>query len=229
MIRITKFIEEARSKLYYRQPVYIPGYEYSPWKKWIVLTPVAIIALLIITDYINHKKPIVDTSRNVSLSQTSTPTPSQQSTPKQKQSALKYYSVNRVVDGDTIAVNIDGTVEKVRLIGVDTPETVDPRKLVQCFGIEASNYVKTLLTSKNVALESDGSQGDKDKYNRLLRYVYLSDGTNLNEDIIAKGYGHEYTYNLPYKFQDKFKQAEHDAQTKNIGLWASNACNGKTN
>ena len=127
---------------------------------------------------------------------------------KTSTTSLKYYSVSRVVDGDTIDVSIDGKVKRLRLIGINTPETVDPRKLVECFGVEASNKAKTLLTGKKVSLEGDGSQGELDKYNRLLRYVFLEDGTNINLLMIKEGYAYEYTYNLPYKYQTEFKNAQ---------------------
>lgn len=136
------------------------------------------------------------------------------------------YSVSRVVDGDTIVVNINGQEEKVRLIGVDTPETVDPRKPIQCFGREASDFVKNMLTGKSVRLESDPSQSDRDKYGRFLRYVYLGD-VLVNEEIISSGYGYEYTYHVPYKFQKEFKASQAFAQAGKIGLWSPNTCNGK--
>lgn len=132
--------------------------------------------------------------------------------------------VTRVVDGDTIIVLIDGVSEKVRLIGVDTPETVDPRKPVQCFGKEASAFTKSLLLDTTVKVEADPSQGDRDKYGRLLRYVFLLDGTLVNQKIIAEGYGHEYTYKLPYKYQSEFKDAQRSARESQKGLWASSAC-----
>lgn len=230
MNKITKIIDNARSRLYYSQPVYIPGYEYSPWKKWLIISVVALFMLLIIASFISPNRSIYSNGNtNPNSNQSSAQTPPLQRDIQQVPSDLVYYAVDRVVDGDTIIVTIDGTAERIRLIGVDTPETVDPNKPVECFGPEASNYVKSLLGGKKVGLESDSSQGDKDKYNRLLRYVYLSDGTNVDEDIITKGYGHEYTYNLPYRYQDQFINAEQLAQSKKIGLWASNTCNGNTN
>ena len=136
------------------------------------------------------------------------------------------YPVERVVDGDTLAVEMNGKSVKVRLIGLDTPETVDPRKPVQCFGKEASAKAKELLTGKSIRLEKDASQGEYDKYGRLLAYVYLPDGTLFNKYMIAEGYGHEYTYNLPYKYQKEFKAAEVRARTEKKGLWADGACAG---
>ena len=133
-------------------------------------------------------------------------------------------TVARVVDGDTIIVDINGKNEKIRLIGVDTPETVDPRKPVQCFGKEASVFTKNLLEGKQIRLEGDSSQGDRDKYGRLLRYVFLPDGTFINKEIIAQGYGHEYTYRTPYHYRTDFKTAERNAREKKQGLWAPDAC-----
>lgn len=135
-----------------------------------------------------------------------------------------YVSIVSVVDGDTIKVSIAGETKPIRLIGIDTPETVDPRKPVQCFGIEASNKAKELLLGKSVRLEADQSQGELDKYNRLLRYVFLKDGTSFNKWMIANGYAHEYTYQTPYKYQAEFKVAEQNARNKQLGLWNPTVC-----
>jgi micrococcal nuclease len=147
-------------------------------------------------------------------------------TEEQNLISQKTYPVVKVVDGDTLDVNIDGEIERLRLIGIDTPETVDPRKSVQCFGKEASNKAKELLSGQLVALEADESQGERDKYKRLLRYVFLSDGTNFNQYMISEGFAHEYTYNEPYKYQTEFKQAEIDARNNNKGLWSPETCSG---
>ncbi len=137
------------------------------------------------------------------------------------------HPVVKVVDGDTLAVLMNGKSVTLRLIGLDTPETVDPRKPVQCFGKAASDKAKEMLTGKAVRLEYDASQGTLDKYGRTLAYVFLSDGTNFNQYMIAEGYGHEYTYNLPYKYQSEFKAAEKSAREQKKGLWADGACTGK--
>lgn len=142
--------------------------------------------------------------------------------------ATTYYQVTKVADGDTITVKMGNKKVSVRLIGVDTPETVDPRKTVQCFGKEASAITKKNLLNKKVALESDPTQGDTDKYGRLLRYVLLQDGTNFDKWLISEGYGFEYTYNLPYRYQQEYKDAENAARLSSKGLWASEACNAET-
>jgi micrococcal nuclease len=134
------------------------------------------------------------------------------------------FPVLRVIDGDTIEVNSNGVSEKVRLIGVNTPETVDPRRKVECFGIEASRFVAGILAGTSVSLEADASQGDRDRYGRLLRYVYLPDGTLFNRVIIAEGYGYEYTYNIPYRYMNEFKDTERTAQKLEKGLWAEGVC-----
>ncbi|NTV22409.1 MAG: thermonuclease family protein [Candidatus Yonathbacteria bacterium] len=138
------------------------------------------------------------------------------------------YRVLSVVDGDTLTVDMDGVSQTLRLIGLDTPETVDPRKPVQCFGKEASQKAKNVLTGKRVRIERDVTQGVYDKYNRLLAYVFLEDGTFFNEMMIREGYGHEYTYATPYAYQTLFQEAEHDARANGRGLWAVDACAGDT-
>lgn len=137
------------------------------------------------------------------------------------------YPVTAVSDGDTIKVQIDGKQETVRLIGVDTPETKDPRKPVQCYGKIASAYTTSALMGKSVRLEADDSQQQRDKYGRLLRYVYLSDGTLFNQLLIESGHAYEYTYKVPYQFQSQFKQAAAEAQANQIGLWNPKTCNGQ--
>ena len=140
----------------------------------------------------------------------------------------KLYPVVKVVDGDTLDVNISGEVKRLRLIGIDTPETVDPRKPVQCFGKEASNKAKELLIGKSVGLEKDDSQGDLDKYDRLLRYVFLPDGTNFNLFMISEGYAHEYTYDEAYKYQAEFRAAQQEAENSQRGLWSPETCSGNS-
>ena len=77
-------------------------------------------------------------------------------------------------------------------------------------------------------LEADSTQEERDRYDRLLRYVILEDGTNFNEMMIREGYAHEYTYKVPYKYSIDFKNAEKDARSNQRGLWAEDTCNGDT-
>jgi len=139
-------------------------------------------------------------------------------------SSSELYEVVKVVDGDTIHITIDGKKETVRLIGINTPETVDPRKPVECFGVEASNKAKELLEGKKVRVETDASQGERDKYGRLLAYVFREDGLFVNNYMVAEGYAYEYTYRLPYKYQAEFKAAQQVAEKSGKGLWASGVC-----
>ncbi len=133
------------------------------------------------------------------------------------------YQVVAVVDGDTIKVDYHGKTTSVRLIGVNTPETVDPRKDVECFGEEASQFLRSLLEGKAVRLEPDISQSDRDKYDRLLRYIYL-DGEDVSLTIIQNGYGYEYTYNVPYQKQVRYRAAQTEAENGKRGLWADGVC-----
>jgi micrococcal nuclease len=134
-------------------------------------------------------------------------------------------TVRRVVDGDTVVVS---TGETLRLIGMDTPETVDPRKPVQCFGREASKRAHQLLDGASVRLTYDPTQGRLDKYGRTLAYVWLADGRLYNEVMIADGYAHEYTYAIPYRFQSRFLAAERAARRAERGLWSPTTCAGDT-
>lgn len=141
-----------------------------------------------------------------------------------REAASSEHRVVRTVDGDTLVVAVEGRQEKVRLIGVDTPESVDPRRPVECFGREAARRTAELTDGKRVRLERDTAAGDRDSFGRLLRYVYLEDGTLLNELLIRDGYAHEYTHRRPYEFRQRFKDAERDARQAGRGLWAPNAC-----
>ena len=135
--------------------------------------------------------------------------------------------VTRVVDGDTLVVLIDGKEEKIRMIGINAPESVDPRRKVECFGKEASAELHMLLDGKSVELVADATQDDRDKYDRLLRYVILADGTDINAAMVKEGFAYEYTYRLPYERQKEYKQLQIDAETSGKGLWAKSACDGK--
>ncbi|MDO8657601.1 MAG: thermonuclease family protein [Candidatus Levybacteria bacterium] len=131
----------------------------------------------------------------------------------------KVTKVTKVIDGDTIEVDLgNGNIKTVRYIGIDTPETVDPRKSVQCFGKEASAKNKELVGGGAVGLEKDISETDK--YGRLLRYVYMGD-LLINQFLVAEGYAYSSSYPPDIKYQDKFKVAEQQAKASNKGLWGS--------
>ena len=140
---------------------------------------------------------------------------------------LKNFLITKVVDGDTVDVKSMEEEYRVRLIGINSPESVDPRRPVECYGKEASTYMKSLAYGKNVYLETDDSQAKYDKNGRLLAYVFLEDNNlMLNLKMISDGYAYEYTYNNPYKYQKEFKTAETLARNSKIGLWNNSTCNG---
>lgn len=130
------------------------------------------------------------------------------------------YKVVKFTDGDTISVNMNGTTESVRLIGVDTPETHDPRKEVQCYGETAANFTKQLIGTNAVRLEADPINTNRDRYDRLLRYVYLPDGRLVNAEIIKQGYGFAYTY-FPFTKLEEFKSYQTEAEQQGLGLWGN--------
>lgn len=136
------------------------------------------------------------------------------SSPSATSSSL--YLVTRVVDGDTIVID---TGEKVRYIGMNTPESVDPRKPVECFGKEASAKNKELVLNKKVRLEKDVS--NTDKYGRLLRFVYLENGTFVNLKLVQDGYASVMTVPPNVKFSDDFLSAQKQAREAGLGLWSA--------
>ena len=125
------------------------------------------------------------------------------------------YKVKRVVDGDTIELEEIG---KVRLIGVDTPETKHPRKPVECFGPEASKFTKKMMEGKVARIKYGKKKTGK--YGRVLGYIYLLDGTFLNAEIIKQGYGKAYL-KYPFKYSQEFKEYEEVAQSHGKGLWTA--------
>ena len=133
----------------------------------------------------------------------------------------------RAVDGDTIEVLIDGSKEnvKVRLLGIDTPESVDPRKPVQCFGKEASKYTASLVDGKRVRLDADPKADEVDRYGRLLRNVILANGTDLNASLVADGYAHAYlSFPLDVRRKAELTRLQEDAKLALRGLWNPATC-----
>ncbi len=140
------------------------------------------------------------------------------------------FLVTHVIDGDTFEIE---SGEKVRLIGIDTPETVDPHRLVGCYGPEASNKSKEVLTNQRVRLEKDIT--DKDKYGRILRYVYLvrqdesssaylpQEGATsaifYNDYLVKEGYAKSYPYPPDTKYQELFNRSQMEAKLNKKGLW----------
>lgn len=126
--------------------------------------------------------------------------------------------VTNVVDGDTIDIQLEGQEERVRLLLVDTPETVHPSKPVQPFGPEASNYAKEILTGEEVRVEYDGPK--RDHYDRLLAYIWI-DGENFNQQLLEKGLArYAYVYDPPYSHAETMSEAESHAQQQEKGIWS---------
>lgn len=142
-------------------------------------------------------------------------------TPAALQTDETSITVKRVVDGDTIEM-ADG--RKVRYIGIDAPESVDPRRPVACFGNEAAAENKRLVEGKSVRLVRDVSETDK--YGRLLRYVYI-DGIFVNDYLVRQGFALASTYPPDVAHADEFVAAQHEAEAKNRGLWTECQINHK--
>jgi micrococcal nuclease len=130
--------------------------------------------------------------------------------------ATSWRTVVRVVDGDTLLLD---SGERVRLIGVDTPETVDPRKAVQVFGAEASAFTRREVLGRRVRLERGWERADR--YGRTLAYVFRDDGWWLNAELLRQGYGHAMSF--PHPHLDAFRQLEREARAAGRGLWAPSA------
>jgi micrococcal nuclease len=130
-------------------------------------------------------------------------------------------TVVRVVDGDTFIVATPAGNEKVRLIGVDTPETVQPETPVECFGPEASAFTHQLLDGQDVLLSADPTQDDRDRYGRLLRYAQTVAGVQVNAELVRAGYAREYTYRDAYAQRAEFQLLERDAEISQRGLWGA--------
>ena len=131
------------------------------------------------------------------------------------------YDVVRVVDGDTIIVDRDGKETRVRFIGVDTPESVNPDESLNTEqGAIAADYTKELLTGQQVYLEYDKERTDK--YDRVLAYVYLSDGeTMVEEELLNSGMARTMTIEPNTKYATYFEQLEAAAAEKKIGIWST--------
>lgn len=135
-------------------------------------------------------------------------------------------TVTNVVDGDTLDVTFDiGNTARIRMLGVNTPETVDPRRAVECFGKEASAFTKSALEGKLVRLEADPQADERDVYGRLLRNVTLEDGTDFNAKLVSEGYAYAY---LSFPLDPARKKQLNDLQTAakeaKKGLWGEE-CN----
>ena len=133
-----------------------------------------------------------------------------------KKSATGYvFFVKRVIDGDTIVLS---TGERVRYIGINTPEIHHPRKGIEYYGPEAADFNKRLVLGKKVKLEFDAER--LDRYGRTLAYVYLEDGTFVNAELLRQGYARTMTIRPNIKYADLFKRLQEEARRQKRGMWA---------
>lgn len=195
---------------------------FSKGKKWGLAILITVISFILTGKVINAlpssptstPKPEVK-SEQIESTPIPTTEPSSTATPDPNITTTR---VVNVVDGDTFKIE---SGETVRMIGIDTPETVHPSKPTQCYGKEASLKTEELIEGKEIRLEKDVSE--KDKYNRLLRYVYVGD-IFVNEYLVREGYATSSSYPPDIKHQDRFVEAQKLAKEENKGLWNPSAC-----
>ena len=150
-------------------------------------------------------------------------TQSQQTSADFEKYHAKKFTVVKVVDGDTLDINIpDANYQhtRIRLWGIDTPETKDPRRGPMYFGKEASDYATKLTLDKQVTIYLDEGRNTRDKYHRLLAYIQLPDGKFLNEELLSEGYAYA-DLRFKHSFYNKYKQLEAFARSHKLGLWAN--------
>jgi endonuclease YncB( thermonuclease family) len=133
--------------------------------------------------------------------------------------------VQRVSDGDTFVATVKGRRERVRVIGVDTPESVDPSRPDEPYGQEASDFAKHYLDGETVRLAGDAEP--RDRYGRMLAYVWLEDGTFWNALLVAEGYAQQLTIPPNVAYADLFRRLAREARQHDRGLWAQESQAGK--
>jgi micrococcal nuclease len=139
-----------------------------------------------------------------------------------KKSETRPATVTSISDGDTFKVKLGDKTEIVRIVGVNTPE------LKECYGPEAAAAMRQLVSGKRVWLETDVQQGNKDKYGRLLRFVWLDDRTSVNKKLLSEGHGYEVLYSKKaHAYRSSYILAQTEAKNAGRGLWAVNTCAGK--
>jgi micrococcal nuclease len=129
------------------------------------------------------------------------------------------FNIVKIVDGDTVWIATEGNKEKVRMLCVDTPETSEKKK--HPLGFKAKEFTRKLLKGKKVRLRKDPKQGDRDKYGRLLRYLFTKQGMNVSLEIVASGWSAYYVkYGKSSLYHDELIQAENEAKKAKLGIWA---------
>jgi micrococcal nuclease len=137
--------------------------------------------------------------------------------------------VERVVDGDTLVVRLDDQSIKVRLIDVDAPESVDPRRPVQRFARESAAFIRQLVEGKTVRLAYEPAGARIDRYGRTLAYLHrVDDDIFVNRELVAKGYAFAYVQ-YPFQYMEDFRAAERSARERGLGLWGPDPAPSKPN
>lgn len=167
-------------------------------------------------NFVNNLENLVNKLSSTILNE-STGTYSNSTIEEETKLSSETYKVIRVVDGDTIIIDYNGKEERIRLIGVDTPESVHPNAEKNTeFGKTASDFTKANLENKFVKIELDVQEHDK--YGRLLAYIYV-DGKMYNKTLLEEGYAKIATFPPNVKYVDDFKAIQKDAENNKKGLW----------
>lgn len=196
----------------------------SKGKRWSLVGITIVLAIILTVKILNALPSPTTSSQPEVKSEKTEATPEPNAEPTNNNSSptpepdITLVKVINVVDGDTFKIETD---EVVRLIGIDTPETVHPSKPIQCYGKEASEKMESLIEGKEIRLEKDVSETDR--YGRLLRYVYVGD-LFVNEYLVLEGFAKSSSYPPDIKYQNKFVEAQRKAQEENKGLWNISSC-----
>jgi micrococcal nuclease len=187
-------------------------------RPWVLILLIAVVAL---AGCDVESTPAADTGSVGRTTATARPAITRTAT-HSSSAAIETARVVRVVDGDTLVVEIDGREDRLRYIGVDTPETVKQNSPVECFGKEASQENTRLVAGQTIELEKDVS--NRDRFDRLLRYVYVVDpdtGERLfvNLELVARGYANVSTFPPDVRHEAEFRAAEREARDAGRGLW----------
>lgn len=143
------------------------------------------------------------------------------SAPKEREEKTINYKIEYIYDGDTLSLIIDGKKEKIRILGIDTPE-VDGYRTAECYGDDASAYAKEYLKKKRVTLLKSKIGDEKDRYERLLRYVFV-EGKDFGAHLIKEGYAESYKI-FPHDRMEYYNELEKEAQENKKGMWNEENC-----
>lgn len=199
-------------------------------KNRVVFIFLCVLFLIFISYFVGYKKGFLAGDRYFSsypikTSSGNVRNPAENHTPSNYDGS---FLVTHVVDGDTIDIEVSGVKNRIRLLGINTPESVAQNRPIECFGKESAERVKELLINQAVTIKLDPNKPEKDEYGRILAYVWRGDNLFINQALIEEGYAYEYTYHKErYQYQSDFKEAEGRAKKEGMGLWAVTTCNGK--